>query len=130
MAVGLASGIAEDILDALCRSVTWTEPAAVYIQLHDGDPGAAGTSNIATETTRVQATFGNAAVGGTISNSAAIEWTNVAGSETYTHYSAHDASTAGNFLWSDDLTASAVTAGDDFSIDVGALDVSLTAIAA
>ena len=57
MAEGLASGVANAILDALCRSVAWTEPAAFYVQLHTGAPGAAGTSNVATETDRQAVTF-------------------------------------------------------------------------
>lgn len=130
MAVGLASGIANAILDALCRSVTWTEPVAFYVKLHTGDPGAAGTSNAATETTRVQATF-SAASGGAITNSAALEWTSVSTTETYSHVSFWDASTAGTFLGSDDLAASkAVDAGDDFTIPAGDLDLNLTPIAA
>jgi hypothetical protein len=130
MAVGLSSTVANAILNALCRSTAWTEPDAVYIQLHVGDPGAAGTSNPATETDRVQATFGTNASGGAISNTAAIEWTNVAGSEDYTHFSAWSASTSGTFLFSGVMTANAVTAGDTFTIPVGDLDVSLTNIAA
>lgn len=126
MAVGLAEATANAILNALCKSAAWTEPEAVWVQLHTGDPGAAGTSNAATETTRKQATFGTDADGGATSNTAALEWTDVAGSETYTHYSAWDASTSGNFLFSGTVTANAVTAGDTFRIAVGDLDVSLT----
>lgn len=130
MAVGLAAAAANAILNALCRSTAWTEPDAVYIQLHVGDPGAAGTSNPATETDRVQATFGTNASGGAISNTAAITWTNVAGTEDYTHYSAWDASTSGNFLFSGTVTANAVVAGDTFEIPIGDLDVTLTPVAA
>jgi hypothetical protein len=126
MAVGLSAAVANAILNALCRSTAWTEPDAVWIQLHTGDPGAAGTSNVATETTRQQATFGTTASGGAISNTAALTWTNVAGSEDYTHYSAWDAETDGNFLFSGTITANAVTAGDTFTIAVGDMDVSLT----
>lgn len=130
MTVGLSSTVANAILDALCRSVAWTDPAAVYIQLHTGDPGSAGTSNVATETDRTQATFGAGASGGAISNTAAISWTNVAGTEDYTHYSAWDASTSGNYLFSGTVTANAVVAGDTFTIAIGDLDVTLTPIAA
>jgi len=130
MTVGLSSTVANAVLNALCQSTTWTEPAAVWIKLHVGDPGSAGTANPATETTRKQATFGTVASGGAISNTVALDWTTVAGTEDYTHYSAHDASTSGNFLWSDDMTANAVTAGDNFSIPVGELDVTLAPVAA
>lgn len=130
MTVGLSSTVANAVLDALCRSATWTEPAAVYIQLHTGDPGAAGTSNVATETDRTQATFGTPASGGAISNTAALTWTGVAGSEDYTHFSAWDASTSGNFLFSGTMTANAVTTGDTFQIPIGDLDVTQGPIAA
>lgn len=129
MAVGLSSTVANAILNALCRSTAWTEPDAVWIKLHIGDPGSAGTSNPATETDRIQATFGTNASGGAISNTAVLTWTAVAASEDYTHYSAWDASTSGNFLFSGTMTANAVTANDDFEIPIGDLDVTLTPVA-
>lgn len=126
MAVGLSSTVANSILNALCRSTAWTEPDEVWVQLHVGDPGANGTSNPADETTRKQATFGSNASGGTISNTVALTWTDVAGTETYTHYSAWDDETSGNFLFSGEVTANSVTAGDTFTFAIGDLDVSLT----
>jgi hypothetical protein len=125
MAVNLSATIANAVLDALCRSVTWSEPDAVWIQLHTGNPGTAGTSNAATETTRKQATFGSAASSGAISNTVALTWTSVAGTEDFTHFSAWSASSDGTFLFSGTVTANAVTAGDDFTVAVGDLDVSL-----
>ena len=130
MTVGLSSTVANAILNALCRSTAWTEPDAVYVQLHVGDPGSAGTSNAATETDRQQATFGTNASGGAISNTAALTWTGVAGSEDYTHFSAWDASSSGNFLFSGTMTANAVTTGDTFQIPIGDLDVTQGPVAA
>lgn len=129
MAVGLAPATANAILDALCRSVAWTEPAELWVKLHIGDPGAAGTANAATETTRKQATFGTAASAGSISNTLAMTWTSVAGSEDYTHASVWDASTAGTFVFSGTITADAVTATNTFTIDVGGITVSLAVAA-
>lgn len=130
MATGLASGQANAILDALCRSVAYSDPAAFWVKLHIGDPGSAGTSNAAGETTRQQATF-SAAASGAITTSADLTWTNVSTTETYSHVSFWDASTAGTFLGSDALdTSKAVTAGDTFTIAAGDLDLSLTPIAA
>ena len=129
MATGIAAAIANSWLDGLCRSVTWTEPAAFYIKLHTGDPGSAGTSNAASETTRQAVTF-SAASAGAITNSAAVTWTNVSNSETYSHVSFWDASSAGTFLGSDGLAVSrAVTAGDTFEIAIGDVDLSITAVA-
>lgn len=130
MTVGLSSTVANAILNALCRSTVWTEPDAVYLQLHVGDPGSAGTSNAATNTTRQQVTFGSNASAGAISNTAAVTWTNVAGTEDYTHYSAWDASSSGNYLFSGTVTANAVVIGDTFTIAIGDLDVTLTPVAA
>lgn len=125
MATGFAPGTANSILNLMTRAATWTPPAGCYIKLHVGDPGAAGTANPATNTTRQQATFGSAASGGTISNTVAVSWTSVSGTEDYTHYSAWDASTAGTFLFSGTVTANAVTSGDNFTIPIGDLDLAI-----
>ena len=90
--------------------------AATYLQLHTGDPGEAGTSNAASESTRQAVSFGSAS-GGSMVSSGTVEWTNVAATETYSHWSLWDASSAGNCLWSGALASSAaVTAGDTFQI--------------
>lgn len=115
------------MLDAWAGRTTFTANTAVYAQLHTGDPGAAGTTNVAAETTRKAVTFGSAAATGAISNTVAIEWTNVSTTETYSHVSFWTASTLGTFLGSDDLSATAsVTAGDTFRIPIGDLDLTVT----
>lgn len=130
MATGLASGQADAILDALCRSVAYSDPAGFFVKLHTGDPGAAGASNVAGETTRQSVTF-SAASAGAITNSAAVTWTNVSTTETVSHVSFWSASVAGTFLGSDALNSSrALTAGDTFEIAIGDLDITLGAIAA
>ena len=133
MAVGLSSAIANDVLDAICKNdaLTTLPAAAFFIKLHIGDPGSAGTANPAVNTTRKSVTFGSAASGGAISNTAAITWTSgeVTGSEDYTHWSAWTASTSGTFLCSGTLTANAVTSGDQFTIPIGDLDLTLTVAA-
>jgi hypothetical protein len=99
--------------------------ATVYVKLHVGDPGANGTSNAATETTRKEASFAGAS-SGSIASDASITWTNIAGSQDATHFTAWDNISAGNFLFSGTITANAYTAGDTFTISSGALTVSLT----
>jgi hypothetical protein len=117
--------VANAWLDAVGNATSYSE-AAVYVKLHTGDPGSAGTSNAATETTRQQASF-SAASSRAMTNDAAIEWTNVSTTETYTWISLWDASSGGNFLGRDDLSSSAaVTAGDTFRIPVGDLDLTVT----
>ena len=130
MAVGLASAFAASVLDALCNATNLTAPTGFYVKLHLGDPGAAGASNAAVETTRQSASMA-AASGGTITNDAAVTWTNVSTTETYSHVSFWSAAAAGTFLGSDDLAvARAVTAGDTFTIATGDLDLAITPIAA
>jgi hypothetical protein len=126
MATGLASGIANSILNALCRNTAWTQPAAFYVKLHLGDPGASGASNAATETTRKQITF-SAASGGAITNSAGVSWTSYPATETVSHVSFWDAATSGNFLGSDALNSSisAVT-GNTLTLAAGDLDLTMT----
>lgn len=115
------------MLDAWCGRTTYTANAAVFAKLHIGSPGAAGTTNAAAETTRQQCTFGAAASGGAISNTAQIQWTNVSTAETYSHVSFWTASSGGTFLGADDLPASkTVAVGDTFTIATGDLDLSIT----
>ena len=90
--------------------------AATYVKLHTGDAGEDGTANAATEDTRKAISF-SAASSGSMASSATVEWTNVAATETYSHWSLWDASTSGNCLWTGALSSSAaVTAGDTFQI--------------
>lgn len=128
MAVGLAAATANALLDALLNATNYTAPTAVWIKLHIGDPGAAGTANAAVHTTRQQLSCANA-TGGTCTSDAAVTWTGVTGAEDYTHYSAWTASTAGTFLFSGTVTANAVSIGDTFTIPVADFDFSLTTAA-
>lgn len=89
-----------------------------YVKLHTGDPGEDATNNAATETSRKAVTW-SAASGGSLASSATLEWTNVAATETYSHWSLWDGAgpTGGNPLWKGALSSSAaVTAGDTFQI--------------
>lgn len=104
-------------LDALLATYSW-------VKLHIGDPGANGTANPAAETTRQQATWA-AAASGASSNTNLLTWSNVAGTEDYTHFTAWTLNAAGTFGFSGTVTANAVVAGDSFSIAIGNLDVSL-----
>lgn len=118
MAEGMGSAGANTALDALVAAYTW-------VKLHVGAPGAAGTSNAAVETTRKQATW-RASASGATSQSNALTWTSVAGSEDFTHFTVWTASSAGTFGFSGTITANPVTAGDTFTIAIDDLDVSYT----
>lgn len=111
------------------NGVTFTAPAAIYAKLHTADPGAAGaTAAAAGSTTRVAVTLG-AASGGAVALSNSPSWTNGGTSETLTHLSVWDASSAGNFLFSVALTASqAWASGNGFTLT--SLSFALTPLAA
>lgn len=117
MAVGFSTAAANTHLDNTGTTYPW-------VKLHTGDPGSAGTSNAATETTRKQATWASAS-SASKATSADLTWTSVAGSEDFTHFSLWTASTNGSFGGSGTITANAVTSGDTFTIPSGSLTLTL-----
>jgi hypothetical protein len=119
----MSAAEAAAVLNAHVRGTSYGGNASVFAKLHTGDPGAAGTANAATETTRQEVTFGSAATTGAIANTVAVEWTSVSTTETYTHYSLWTASTGGTFLGSGTVSGGAVTAGNNFSIPIGDFDL-------
>lgn len=113
------------LMDAVFNSVAYDNNGGVWVKLHIGDPGEAGTANAAGETTRKQLTNA-ASSGGVFTSTNDLVWTNVASSETLSHVSLWDASTNGNCLWVGALTASkAVVAGDTFTIATGSFTATL-----
>lgn len=121
----LAEATRNAILNAYARATSYSNPA-VWVQIHTGDPGAAGTANIALNTTRQQAAFGSVASAGAISNSSPLSWPNVPAAETYTHVSFWTAATGGTFTGSDDLAdPRAVQVGDTFTIAAGDIDLTV-----
>lgn len=99
-----------------------------YVKLHTGDPGAAGTANASAETTRKQITW-SAAASGSKSMSGTLSWTSwAAGTETISHISIWDNSTAGNVLWSGQLSSKTVNNGD--TLNITALTAALTPLMA
>ena len=127
MTVGLAATtLANNWLNML-RATAFTAPAATYIKLHTADPGAAGATAASAVTTRQAATFSAASAGAiALSNSPSFTMTTT---ETITHISVWDASSAGNFLWSAALTTSKSVVNTD-TLTFTTLGVSLTPIAA
>jgi len=124
MATGLSAYLANSFLNALGNATAYSV-ATPYIKLHVGDPGVNGTTNPAVETTRKSVSFA-AANAGAIASDADITWTNIAGSEDATHFTAWDNLTAGNFLFSGTITGNPYTAGDTYTIASGSLTASLT----
>jgi len=135
MTVGLAPATANAWLNWLVNQTTaGTSPAAIWIQLHTADPGLAGTTAVAGNATRKNITASFPAASGNtgiVSNDVAISWTagEVDTAEDYTHWALFDASTTGTFLCSGLMTANAVLVGDEFTIPIGDLDLSLSVTA-
>lgn len=118
MATGIAAASAASSLDTVLAGT-------VYVKLHTADPGAAGTTAPASNTTRAAVTFA-AASGGSKTSNADATWTSVPTTETYTHFSLWTASSGGTFLYSGTVTGGAVTAGQDFKIPSGSLVANIT----
>jgi hypothetical protein len=124
MADNIAAGVANSFLSALLNSGSFSGYSP-YVQLHTGAPGAAGTAAVAGNNVRQAAGGFGTPSGGSTTNSAAINWTSVSTSETYTHVSLWSASSGGTFIASGSITASAILAGQNFQIPAGGMSVSI-----
>lgn len=134
MTVGIsAANVASLWLNSIRGSgaVAATARTTIFAKLHTADPGAAGATAAAAGDTSRKACDQNASSSGSALalTANAGPWTNGGTSETITHISVWDASTAGNFLYSAALTASqAWASGNTFTLT--ALGVSLSPQAA
>jgi hypothetical protein len=106
MAVGLSAVNAANAFLNVYRGVTFTGVATPFIQLHTGDPGAAGTANVSVGSTTRNAIVWAAASAGSMALSSLGAWTNGGTSETITHVTLWSASSAGTFYQSFTLGAS------------------------
>ncbi len=112
MAVGLSLLAANGLLDELLGGNIW-------VQLHTGDPGVAGTSNVADEYTRKQASFLASSSGETETDTDLV-WLDVAASETYRYLSIWSDAMGGDFYCSGALDDDAVVnEGDTFKVEAG-----------
>lgn len=104
-------------------------PDPIYVQLHTGDPGSAGTSNVSSETTRKAVDLA-AASGGARTSEAVAEWDpiSLSGTENLTHVSYWSASSAGTCYAYGTVTTSrtGVVNGDTIRIPVGDSDWTIT----
>ncbi len=134
MAVGLsAANTANAWLNTLrgTSAATFTAVTTMFVQLHTGDPGASGTANVSSVTTRPALNFGAASAGSQSAIATLPSWTSWAGTngEVVTHISTWGASSAGTFYYSAALTlAKTVNTGD--TLNLASLTVALTPIAA
>jgi hypothetical protein len=129
MTVGMSgTNLANKFLDLVTRTGTAPTAGVLYVKLHTGDPGSAGTSNASAVTTRSSVTCGSAATGGVATMTNTPSWS-MTSTETISHISLWDASTAGNFLWSGALTASKACSSGD-TLNLSSLTLAFTPIAA
>src|ERR1019366_4178397 len=127
MAAGISATLGNALLASVLNAAAFTAYGPTFAQLHVGAPGAAGTANVAGESTR--ATTGSspfaAPSGGSTTNNNAITWTSVTTSETYTYITLWSSSTGGVFIASGTITASPITVGSNFTLAAGGLTVSI-----
>ena len=119
----MADGLSTAVADAALGTITGTD--AAYIQLHTGDPGSAGTSDVSSVTTREAVTWGSASAG-EIAASDEPEWTSWAGSngEVVTDISFWSASSSGTFGLSMALNSS-VTMDTGDSLTLTSISISV-----
>lgn len=129
MAYGISNYLANKLLDHTFRNVAYTPATTVYAKLHTGDPGAAGTANASSVTTRYATTWA-AAASGSISMSNTPEHT-LNATETIASVSFWDTAgpTGGNFLYSVQATATKGGASGDI-IRINTNTINFTPLAA
>jgi hypothetical protein len=111
-------------------AATFTGVTTLYVQLHTGDPGASGTANVSSTTTRQAVNFA-AASGGSQSLTGVTQWADWSGTngEVLSHISVWGASSGGTFYYSVALSSSkTVNTGD--TLQLSALTVSIAPLAA
>ena len=124
MTVGLHTvNLANAWLNIL-RNTAFTPPTALYVKLHTGDPGSAGTANASAVTTRSAVTHA-AAASGALAVTGTLPSFNMTTTEALTHVSYWDASSGGNVLWTAALAVTKnVNNGDTFTLATSALSLS------
>jgi len=128
---GLSNYAANQILECyIRRSAGISVPAALYLSMHTGNPGADGTANVVAYTGYARVRVDNVtnffagtavvqsdAAGRKVINNASVQFPTVAGSGFIaTHVGLWDALSGGNFIAAIDLTASLTFAIGDIPI--------------
>ena len=119
MTVGLSAvNTADKLLNTIGRTGTTFTAGSLYVKLHTdaGEPGSTGANNASAVTTRYACTFSASSAGSMALTSMGGTWSMTA-TETIKYITLWDASTAGNFLWSVQLTTpKSVVSGDTLSL--------------
>lgn len=121
----MSAYLANAILDAIGNNTSFAITTA-YASLFTGAPGALGTSNAASDTTRKSMSFA-AASGGSMDTDAAVTWNPItaSGTEDATYLGVWDASSGGNYLGSVPISAAGYVNGDNYSFASGDITLSL-----
>lgn len=131
MTVGLSTAnLANSWLDTLSNT-SFTAGTTLFAQMHTADPGAAGTTAASVYTTRATLAWSAASAGSKAISGAASFGTisGLGGTETITHISVWNASSAGTFRYSFALSASKVIQNGD-TVNLSTHTISLTPLAA
>lgn len=128
MAVGLATTTLANQWLNMLRAVAFTAPVGTWVKLHTGDPGATAAANASAVTTRSQLTLAAAASGAVALGGTQPSWS-MTTSETISYISVWDNATAGNFLWSAQLSVAKTVANGD-TLTLTTCGLSLTPLAA
>lgn len=115
MTSALYAPLANSMLQQLDSNYEW-------LQLHVGSPGAAGTSNIAAESTRNQVEW-DVAASGVISIVDPIAITTVAATETWTYFTAWSLATGGVVGVRGTITLGQVLVGANVTIPAASVTV-------
>lgn len=131
MTAGWNPAVVDAVLDSVFSGAAWSPPAASWIQLHTGDPGAAGTSSISSYPTRTVLAWASAAsaskaLSAPVTITASWPGTN---NEAITHVSYWDSASGGTFIVSDQLTAP-VTATIGVAVNLPSATVPWSPVAA
>lgn len=131
MASGLAATTLANKWLNMLAGTAYTAPTTTYVQLHTGEPGAAGSTAVSSVTTRPAVIWAAASAGSIAITTAYPSWTAWAGvnGEIVTNVSLWDAATSGNFLFSILLTSSkTINTGD--SLTLSSMSMGFSPIAA
>jgi hypothetical protein len=126
MMAAISNYLENELLDHVLKAAAYTAGASVKLALFTSNPTDAGSGTEVSggSYARQTITFGTAASGGTISNTADITFTTMPAA-TVTHVGIYE-HTSDNLLFHGALSSSkSVDAGDTFKISTGDLDISL-----
>lgn len=119
----MTAGVSTAVANSALGNMTGTDMNDV--QLHTGDPGTAGTSNVSSVTTRQSLTWGSASSASIAITNSPV-WSSWAGTngEVDTYVSNWSASTSGTFGCSIQLSAS-VTMNTGDSLTITAMSITI-----